>query len=93
MIESQKYLNGRFYKTSYLNGQLALYLHDDIGVPLVELSVENDLIELAPDEIILKDHAENVEIVEELYESKMISLVDRYALIGVHLHPICKVLL
>ena len=90
-ILKENYAEGLIIKKRYSNGQLAVFLHNKNGEPIAELSVNENLIELAPNEIILKNYSENSIIAQEFIESKMLLLTDRFVLIGPHLCPICRV--
>jgi len=50
-----------------------------------------NLVELAPDEFILKDYAENKELAQTFFESEIIIPTDRFILIGSHLCLICQI--
>ncbi|MFX1450476.1 MAG: hypothetical protein ACFFCM_06525 [Promethearchaeota archaeon] len=91
---SSKYLNypkGFIVKKYYSNGQLAIFFHNYDSEPIAELSVNDDTIELASDEIILKDYSENSNIAQQFLVSNILIPTDRFALIGSHLCPICRV--
>ncbi len=92
MIAGQKHSNRTVQTKQYPNGQLAIFMRDDDGAPLAELSLTHEAVELAPDEFILKDYSENLELAQELLELELIVSTDRYVLIGTHLCPICKVI-
>ena len=77
-------------KKTYANGQLAIYMNDVDGQPFAELSVSKNSVHLEENEFILKDYSENTELVEELMISGIISLTDRFVLVGSHVCPICK---
>ncbi|MFX1479361.1 MAG: hypothetical protein ACFFCI_14605 [Promethearchaeota archaeon] len=91
MIANQVILRRRLHEKRYINGQLAVFLHDEEDRPLAELSIMHNFVELAPNEFILKDYSENEELAKELLESKLIHPTNRFILIGSHLCPICKV--
>lgn len=82
-----------FYKKleidRYPNGQLAVFIQDNNGEPIAELSLTSDSVNLNPEEFILKDYSENQKIAKILMESEFISTTDRYVLIGSHICPIC----
>ena len=90
MIAGQKRSNRIFQTKRYSNGQLAVHMRDNDGEPLAELSVRQDSIELAPDEFILKDYSENSDLVQDLFDSKIVVPTDRFVLVGFHLCPVCK---
>ena len=81
------------HKKAYANGQLAIYINDIDDQPFAELSVSKDSVYLDEDEFILKDYSENEELVEELMNSGIIVLTDRFVLVGSHVCPICKSLI
>lgn len=91
MIKNQrdfkKQLNTKFYS----NGQLAVYIHDYIGGPIAELSIMHDLVDLAPNENILKDYSENKDLAQGFLKSNLIVPTDRFILVGSHLCSICQI--
>ena len=91
MINTQIALKGKLQKKHYLNGQLAIFVYNYNDEPLAELSIMYDSVELAPDEFILKDYAENKDIAQQLFESELIIPTDRFVLIGSHLCLICQI--
>jgi len=86
-------LNRNIRKKTYANGQLAIFINDGDGQPFAELSVSKDSVFLDDEEFILKDYSENTELVKELVNLELISLTDRFVLIGSHVCPICKILI
>ena len=90
MINTQIALNGKLQKKHYSNGQLAIHVYNYDDEPLGELSIMCNSVELAPDEFILKDYAENKNLAQMLFESEMIIPTDRFILIGSHLCLICQ---
>ena len=52
MLIDQKQSEKKLYTDRYINGQLAVFVHDNGGEPIAELSIMEDLVELAPDEFI-----------------------------------------
>ena len=91
MINIQIALNRKLQKKHYSNGQLAVYVYNYDDEPLAELSIMNNSVELAQDEFILKDYAENINLAQQFFESGLIIPIDRFILIGSHLCLICKV--
>ena len=91
MITAQKNFKNELHIGRYFNGQLAVYVHGYSGEPIAELSIMHNLVELAPDEFILKDYSENEALAQEFLESKDIISTDRFVLIGSHLCPICQI--
>ena len=91
MINTQITLNSKLQKKHYSNGQLAVFAFNYNDEPLAELSIECNSVELAPDEFILKDYAENKDIAQQLFESELIIPTDRFVLIGSHLCLICQI--
>jgi len=77
MINTQIALNGNLQKKHYSNGQLAIFVHNYNDEPLAELSINCNSIELAPDEFILKDYAENKKLAQKFFESELIIPTDR----------------
>ncbi len=75
----------------YDNGQLAVFVHDNSGKPIAELSIMYDSVELAPNEFILKDYSENEDLAQSYFESKLFVPTNRFILIGSHLCPICQI--
>lgn len=75
----------------YLNGQMALFVHNQDGEPIAELSIKHDILELAPNEFILKDYSENKDLAQEFLSSKLFIPTNRFILIGSHLCPICQI--
>jgi len=91
MINTQIALNSKLQKKHYSNGQLAVFAFNYNDEPLAELSIECNSVELAPDEFILKDYAENKNIAQQFFESELIIPTDRFILIGSHLCLICQI--
>ena len=91
MINTQIAFSIKLQKKHYSNGQLAIYAYNYNGEPLAELSIECNSVELAPDEFILKDYAENKDIAQQLFESELIIPTDRFILIDSHLCLICRI--
>ena len=91
MINTQIALNSKLQKTLYPNGQLAIFAFSNNDEPLAELSIMCNSVELAPDEFILKDYAENKEIAQMFFESEWIIPTDRFILLGSHLCLICQI--
>jgi len=91
MITTQISIQKKLQLKQYLNGQLAVYVHDINGEPIAELSIMHDSVDLAPNEFILKDYSENEHLVQECYESNLFIPTDRYVLIGSHLCSICQI--
>lgn len=75
----------------YDNGQLAVFVHDNSGKPIAELSIMFNSVELAPNEFILKDYSENKNLAQDLIDSQFITPTNRFILIGSHLCPICQI--
>ena len=90
-INTQIALNGKLQKKHYSNGQLAIFVHNCNDEPLAELSIMCNSVELAPDEFILKDYAENKDIAQKFFESEVITPTDRFILISSHLCLICQI--
>ena len=91
MINTQITLNSKLQKKHYPNGQLAIFALNFKNEPLAELSIMCDSVELAPDEFILKDYAENKDLAQEFFESELINPTDRFILIGSHICLICQI--
>jgi len=91
MINTQIVLNSKLQKKHYSNGQLAVFAFNYNNEPLAELSIECNSVELAPDEFILKDYAENKDIAQQLFESELIIPTNRFILIDSHLCLICRI--
>ena len=91
MINTQIALNSKLQKRNYSNGQLAIFAFNYNDEPLAELSVMCRSVELAPNEFILKDYAENKDIAKQFFESELITPTDRFILIGSHLCLICQI--
>ena len=91
MINTQIALNGNLQKKHYSNGQLAIFVHNYNDEPLAELSIRCNSTELAPDEFILKDYAENKKLAQKFFESGLIIPTDRFILIGSHICLICQI--
>jgi len=91
MITNQLIVEKKLHLKQYLNGQLAIYVHDFNGEPIVELSIMHNSVELASNEFILKEYSENEEIAQECFKSNLFTATDRYVLIGSHLCPICQI--
>ncbi len=91
MINTQIAFSRKLQKKHYSNGQLAIFVYNYNNEPLAELSIKCNSVELAPDEFILKDYAENKDIAQQLFESELIIPTDRFVLIGSHLCLICQI--
>ena len=91
MINTQITLNSKLQKKHYPNGQLAIFALNFKNEPLAELSIMCNSVELAPDEFVLKDYAENKNIAQQFFESEFIIPTDRLVLIGSHLCLICQI--
>jgi len=91
MINTQITIKRKLKKKQYPNGQLAVFVYNDYSEPLAEISIMNNSVELALDEFILKDYAENTQIVQKLFESELIIPTDRFIIIGSHLCLICQI--
>ena len=91
MIADQKRFNQKLKADRYLNGQLAVFVQDYHGEPIAELSLKSNLIDLAPNEFILKDYSENEDLANELIEQGLIKISKRFFLIGSHLCPVCQI--
>lgn len=91
MIKSQKSFGRNLRTFRYSNGQIGVFIQENDGQSLAELSIMNNSIELEPDEFILKDYSENEDIAEDFIESLLIVPTNRYVLIGAHLCPICRI--
>jgi len=72
MITTQISIKRKLHLSQYLNGQLAVYVHDINGEPIAELSIMHNLVELAPNEFILKDYSENKDLAQEILKSNLI---------------------
>jgi len=91
MITSQISIKRKLHLKQYLNGQLAVYVHDINDEPVAELSIMHNSIELTPNEFILKDYSENEEIAQDCFKSNFFKTTGRYVLIGSHLCPIFQI--
>jgi len=91
MIKNQIDFKKELHTKHYLNGQLAVFIHNNSGEPIAELSIMNNSVELAPNEFILKDYSENKNLAQDLIDSQFITPTNRFILIGSHLCPICQI--
>ncbi|KKM26256.1 hypothetical protein LCGC14_1586570 [marine sediment metagenome] len=91
MINTQITLNSKLHKTHYSNGQFAIFALNYNDEPLAELSIMCNSVELASDEFILKDYAENEKLAQKLFELELIIPTNRFVLIGSHLCLICQI--
>ena len=92
MLSSKtKYFQGDITKKKYKNGQLAIFVNGSNGEPIAELSINDYSIDLASNEIILKNYSENSQIAQDLLDSEVLIPTNRFFLIGSHLCPICEV--
>ena len=91
MITTQISIKIKLHSKQYINGQLAVYVHDINGEPIAELSIMHNSIDLAPNEFILKDYSENKGLAEEFLDSNLFIPTDRFILVGSHLCPICQI--
>lgn len=87
MIKNQMILNTKRYS----NGDLGVFVQENDGEPIAELSIMKDSTDLASNEFILKDYSENESIAQEFIGSQLIIPTNRFILIGTHLCPICKI--
>lgn len=90
MIENQIIFKRHLHTKRYSNGQLAVYVHDYNGEPIAELSIMHNLVELAPNEFILKDYSENENLAREFLESSQFISTNRFILVGSHFCPVCQ---
>ena len=87
-INKAKYLNGRtalILVTSRENKKEGLYKGQHVAVA----TINAPNIELQPDEVLIKNYAQNTNIDEVLIEAKIISPILRSTEVG----PICKLLI
>ena len=91
MIKTQMVFEKKLNTRRYLNGQLEVFVQENDGEPIAELSIMKNSVELAPNEFILKDYSENAYLVQECYESNLFIPTNRFVLIGSHLCPICQI--
>jgi len=87
-VKKAKYLNGRtalFLVTSRENKKIGLYPGQQVAVA----TINAPNIEIQPDEVIIKNYAENTGIDEVLIEAGIISPKLRSTDLG----PICKLLI
>lgn len=91
MITSQISIKRILHLKQYLNGQLAVCVHDINGEPLAELSIMHNSVELTPNEFILKDYSENEGLAKEFLDSNLFIPTNRFILVGTHLCPICHI--
>ena len=91
LVQKFKHFQGEIIKKKYNNGHLAIFVNDRNGEPIVELSINDYSIDLASNEIVLKNYSENSQIAKDLLDSEVLIPTDRFLLIGSHLCPICKV--
>ncbi len=81
-------------KLHYSNGRVALELiHAVDGDPIARASVNLVEESMAPDEIAIKDYAENEGMLSTLIEAKIISTPLRFVTNGFVQFPICKLLI
>ncbi|MEJ2252145.1 MAG: hypothetical protein P8Y97_21095 [Candidatus Lokiarchaeota archaeon] len=92
-IKKEEFLESEFriHTKIYPNGQLAVYLKDEFGLPLAELSIRSNSIDLAENEFILKDYSENQLYIDILLQKGLIAHTDRFLFVGTHLCPICRI--
>ena len=91
MLINQKQFDKKLYTSRYLNGQLAVFVHDYSGEPIAELSIMQNSVELDPNEFILKEYSENQEIIKELLILEKLIPTNRFVLIGPQLCSICQI--
>ena len=92
MITKQDLRNQKLITNRYINGQLAVFVKNEQGEPVAELSLASNTIDLEPNEFILKDYSENEEIANELINLGLIHFSERFVLIGSHLCPVCQII-
>ena len=90
MIEIKPEFNGKFSLQTYPNGQMAVFYMDFDNLPIAELSLMDDSVELESNEFILKDYSENSDLIENLLMHKIIMPTGRFVLIEEQIYPICK---
>jgi len=91
MIKTHKYFENQLHLNRYSNGQLAVFVIGHMREPIAELSIMYDLVELAPNEFILKDYSENRDLVQKYLKDEVIISSNRFVLVGSHLCPICQI--
>ncbi|MFX0073313.1 MAG: hypothetical protein ACFFAO_19725 [Candidatus Hermodarchaeota archaeon] len=91
MISNQEEFEKKICTGRYLNGQLAVFVHDYCGESIAELSIMQDSVELAPNEFILKEYSENQEITKEFLILERLIPTNRFVLIGPQLCSICQI--
>ena len=91
LSKTQSIPEGYVVKKRYSNGQLAVFFHNYNSEPIAELSIPHNSVELAANEIILKDYSENSKIAQHLIDYEFLIPTDRFVLIGSHLCPVCRV--
>ena len=91
MLINHKQLEKKLYTGRYINGQLAVFVHDYSGEPIAELSIMKESVQLAPNEFILKEYSENRDLAQEYLISKMFTPSNRFVLVGSHLCPIYQI--
>lgn len=75
----------------YPNGQLAVFIKDENGFPIAEISILADSIDLNENEFICKDYSEYINLSQELIDSNFIKPTNRFVIIGSHLCPVCVI--
>ena len=88
LIQKVKHFQGEIVKKRYKNGHLAIFVNDSNGEPIAELSINDYSIDLASNEIVLKNYSENSQIAQELLDSEILIPIDRFLVVGSHLCPI-----
>ena len=91
MITTQISIQKKLQLKQYLNGQLAVYVHDINGEPIAELSIMHNSVNLAQNEFILKDYSENKGLAKDFIGSNLFIPTDRFILVGTHLCSICQI--
>lgn len=77
VLEKAVYFDGEKLRpiiSKYQNGQNRILLIDNDGVPYMTASVaiEHEMVEVGPDDVIIKNYSENEGILQELFESGII---------------------
>lgn len=76
----------------YANGRPALLLVDDQGERMAVATINVPDVDLAPDETIIKDYAENAGMLQALVDAGIVAPTGRVVPVGFTAAPVVKIL-
>lgn len=69
-------------KERYPNGDRRINLYDEMGLPYATCTLQLENVELAEDEVIIKNFSENAGMLDVLVAHKVVELTDRVVVHG-----------